>query len=143
MSDAVHVTSGVPQGSVLGPMLFLVYINDLPLQVTSTIGLFADDTYIYRQIKCKEDSLCLQKDLDALVQWEQEWSMKFHPDKCKILIITNKRKIINSEYKIHGKKLDIVEHAKYLGIDIDKKLLWKFHISGVAAKANQCRQFLQ
>ena len=71
ISSVPQVTSGVPQGSVLGPFLFLVYINYLPLVVSSTIGHFADDAYIYRVIKSKEDTIALQRDLDALVKWEQ------------------------------------------------------------------------
>ena len=121
ISSVVQVISGVPQGSVLGPMLFLVYTNDLPLVVSSTIGLFTDDTYIYRVIKTKEDTTDLQRDLDALVKWEQTWSMKFHSDKCKVLTITSKRKIIRFDYKIHNKFLEKVDHAKYLGVHIDKK----------------------
>ena len=71
ISSVAQVTSGVPQGSVLGPFLFLVYINDLPLVVSSTIGHFADDAYIYQAIKSKEDTIALQRDLDALGKWEQ------------------------------------------------------------------------
>ena len=70
MSSVAQVTSGVPHGSVLGPLLFLVYINDLPLVVSSTVGLFADDAYIYQVIKSKEDTTALQRDLDALVKWK-------------------------------------------------------------------------
>ena len=121
ISSVAQVISGVPQGSVLGPMLFLVYTNYLPLVVSSTIGLFTDDTYIYRVIKSKEDTTDLQRDLDALVNWEQTWSMKFHSDKCKVLTITSKRKIIRFDYKIHNKFLEKVDHAKYLGVHIDKK----------------------
>ena len=97
ISSVAQVISGVPQGSVLA------YINDWPLAVSSTIGLFADDAYIYRVIRSKEDTAALQRDLDTLGKWEQTWSMKFHPDRCKVLAITNKRKIIIFDYKIHNK----------------------------------------
>ena len=68
--------------------------------------------------------------------------MKFYPDKCKVLTITNNRKIIRSDYKIHNMCLEKVEHAKYLGVYIDKKLLWKYHVSSITTKANHCRHFL-
>ena len=69
--------------------------------------------------------------------------MKFHPNKCKVLTITNKRKIIIFDYKIRNKRLEKFEHAKYLGVQIDKKLLWKYHVSSITSKANHCRHFLQ
>ena len=142
-SSAAAVESGVPQGTVLGPLLFLAYINDMPEKVRSTIGLFADDGYIYRVIQHQQDSIELQKDLDALVEWEKAWSMEFHPDKCKVLRITNKRKIIDSKYIMHGTQLEVVDQEKYLGVILHKKLSWKPHINKITAKANQTRQFLQ
>ena len=69
--------------------------------------------------------------------------MKFYPDKCKVLVITNKRKIIVFDYKIHNKCLHKVDHAKYLGAHIDKKLLCKYHVSSITSKANHCTHFLQ
>ena len=94
-SSKAKVISGVPQGTVLGPLLFLIYINDLPDRVNSQIGFFADDSYVYKTINNTLDCLQLQKDLDALTKWENEWSMEFHPDKCKLLRITNKLTPIN------------------------------------------------
>ena len=143
ISSVAQITSGVPQGSVIGPLLFSVLINNLSLVVSSTSGLFTDDTYIYWVIKSKEDSTALQRDLDALVKWEQTWSIKFHPDKWKVLTITNKSKIFRFDYKIHNKCLEKVDHAKYLGVHIDKKLLWKFHVSSITSTTNHCRHFFQ
>ena len=81
------VTSGIPQGSVLGPLLFLIYINDLPKHVNSTIYMYADDTKIYREIREKHDQEILQKDLDSLKAWSDEWFLKFHPKKCYSITI--------------------------------------------------------
>ena len=69
--------SGVPQGTVLGPLLFLVYINDLPRGIQSDIRLFADDCIIYREIKSPEDQLKLQQDLNDVIAWEKKWEMSF------------------------------------------------------------------
>ena len=81
-SDSFPITSGVPQGSVLGPALFLLYINDLPDTIDSQVRLFADDTVLYRTIKSDTDHQRLQTDLDKLSDWAKAWDMQFHPDKC-------------------------------------------------------------
>ena len=78
-SDSVPVESGVPQGSVLAPSLFLLYINDLPKGLQSTARLFADDTACHKTITTKEDQQVIQRDLDKLSHWEETWKMQFHP----------------------------------------------------------------
>lgn len=83
-SSKIPVRSGVSQGSVLGPSLFLSYINDLPGRVSSNARLFADDTALDRKIETAEDSKILQSYLLELEKWEKEWDMKFHPDKCNV-----------------------------------------------------------
>ena len=80
-SDKVPVISGVPQGTVLGPLLYLLFINDLPNCMDSKARLFADDCIVYRNILSSQDCQELQHDLDKLAQWEQTWGMSFHPDK--------------------------------------------------------------
>ena len=69
------MTSGVPQGTVLGPLLFLIYINDIIENITSKLKLFADDCLLYRTITSEQDTMALQKDLDTLVQWASKWQM--------------------------------------------------------------------
>ena len=83
MSDWMSVTSGIPQGSVLGPLLFVIFINDLPESVTFNVFFFADDTKIYRVIKSDADQACLQADLNNLNEWSERWLLKFHPATCK------------------------------------------------------------
>ena len=142
-SSKINVGSGVPQGTVLGPMLFLVYINDLPEGIKSKLRLFADDSYLYRTINSAKDTVELQEDLNSLTKWEKQWSMEFNLDKCKVLRITNKLKPIEADYYMHNQKLQNVDEAKYLGLLIHKKLSWKSHVSKIIKKANQTRAFLQ
>ena len=97
-SDYVPVQSGVPQGSVLGPSLFLFYINDIPVGLDSTIRLFADDTIAYLAIKSNKDCTTLQNDLDKLGIWEFKWKMAFHPDKCNVLSISKSKNPIKFNY---------------------------------------------
>ena len=84
-SSLIDVVSGVPQGTVLGPLLFLLHINDLPSVVSSKVRLFADDCLIYRNIKNKEDQIALQKDLNLLENWGNTWGMRFNAAKCNIM----------------------------------------------------------
>ena len=86
----VPVTSGVPQGTVLGLLHFIVYINDLPKRVSSTVRLFADDCLLYCMIRDVTDTRTLQADLDRIQEWEAEWLMEFNPSnsKCKVITIS-------------------------------------------------------
>ena len=138
-SEAVSVDSGVPQGSVLGPGLFLFYVNDLQSRLTSKVRLFADDTIIYLTIANEDDASILQEDLNKLGQWENEWCMKFHPDKCNVLRVTNKTKKTEANYHLHGDTLELVTSAKYIGLTITNKLQWDQHINNITAKANKTR----
>ena len=138
-SDPKPVRSGVPQGTVLGPLFFLIYINDISKGLTegTKLKLFADDSLLYRTIKTPNDSAILQKDLDHLQLWEKKWKMEFHPGKCQLLRVTNKTtSSINSNYNIHGVNLEKTDTAKYLGVVIDSKLRWKKHYNEMTKKAS-------
>ena len=115
----------------------------MPSTVSSTIGLLSDDTYIYRSIRNIDDCKILQEDLQKMMLWEQSWSMEFHPDKCKFLRITNKRKVIKYRYLLHNVILKEVSNGKYLDVTMNTRLSWKKHVHGICGKANQTRQFLQ
>ena len=130
------VLSGVPQGSVIGPILFLVYINDLPKEVNATVRLFADDTIMYMAMSGSGDSTSLQQDLDRLTAWEEKWKMEFHPQKCGVLPITRSSSPQINRYQLHGHTLKTETDSKYLGITINSKLSWNNHIGNVCTKAN-------
>ena len=139
------VLSGVPQGTVLGPLFFLVYINDISKGLTegTKIRLFADDSLLYRTIKTPNDSAILQKDLNTLQNWERKWKMEFHPGKCQLLRVTNKIKPIISTYTIHDTPLSVTDSAKYLGVVIDSKLQWKTQYTDTIKKCNSTLAFLK
>ena len=98
-SSMVPVTSGVPQGSVLGPLLFLLYVNDLPEAVNCPVKLFADDTKLYSGIASESDALRMQADLDSLVQWSDSWQMPFNEDKCKVMHVGSANKAFSFHMK--------------------------------------------
>ena len=145
LSNPNPVLSGVPQGTVLGPLLFLIYINDIAdhLSPGSSLRLFADDSLLYRDIKTSEDSAILQKDLDSLQVWEKNNKMEFHPGKCQLIRLTNQRDPIQHVYNIHGIELDSFDSVKYLGVTIDSKLHWDVQCDNVFKKANGMLSFLE
>ena len=114
-SSLIDVVSGVPQGTVLGPVLFLIHINVLPSVVSSKVRLFADDCLIYINIKNKEDPITLQKDVILLENWDNTWGMHFNTAKCIIMRVsrTLDPKLFN--YSLTGQVLVEVMDAKYLG----------------------------
>ena len=100
-SDWAPVLSGVPQGTVLGPLLFSLYINDISSDIESAIKIFADDCVCYREIKDEEDTMKLQSDIDRLGSWAKKWGMRFQPVKCNMMQLTRKRiKKIHASYTL-------------------------------------------
>jgi len=143
MSPSAPVSSGVPQGSVLGPLLFLLYINDMPERVTSTSRLFADDSLVYRRIKTERDSAALQEDLRHLEEWEQDWQMAFNPSKCEVIRLTKKRRPIQTTYRLHGHNLALAPSGRYLGVTLSSSLSWNDHVNATTKKANSSLAFLR
>ena len=111
----VPVTSGVPQGSVLGLLLFLLHINDLPENIQSQVRLFADDTAVYLIVDDQNDSVILQNDLDTFQKWELTWDVKFNPSKCQVLHISRARQPILSQYTLYDEIFESDDCACYLG----------------------------
>ena len=142
-SEVAPVTSGVPQGSVVGPALFLVFINDLAETLTSQVRLFADDTVLFRQVSNVEQARLLQQDLDKLSVWEKKWQMAFHPKKCQVLRISRSRKPFIHTYNLHGETLESADEVKYLGLTISADIKWNSHVTNVSKKANSKLAFLR
>ena len=144
-SSEADVLSGVPQGTVLGPLLFLAFINDLLESTRNSDAKFlADDCLLYRHTASTNDAALLQQDLKALERWEETGQMPFHPAKCTVIrISTNRRQIINTSYQLHDHTLEVVDSSKYLGVTISEDLTWRKYIVDTATKANKTLGFVR
>ena len=140
MSREIPVDSGVPQDTVLGPLVFLCHINDLPTSVKSQVRLFEDDCLLYRKIQTFNDHILLQKDLTQLGKWANTWGMNFNTNKCHILSIKNKAQFF---YSLNNETLEYVTTNPYLGITISNDLKWHSHISTINKQANSTLGFLR
>jgi hypothetical protein len=134
ISAEISVTSGVPQGSVIGPLLFIIYINDLAKDMQSKVRLFADDCVIYSKIKGDRDVILLQKDLDAGQRWMTNNKMSLNLDKCEVVTFTTKSKQRDTIYEIADQRLPLKAGYKYLGVWLDKKLDWSKHVDQIISK---------
>ena len=143
-SHWMDVLSGIPQGSVLGPLLFVIYINDLPevCDRLCNLFLFADDAKLFKHINNDNDSAVLQECCHKLYSWSENWLMKLNIDKCKILTIARPRSAIEHTYGFNVNNVDFVElekvtNMKDLGVIIDNELSFKEHIHEKVNKAFQ------
>ena len=136
-SIAGAVISGIPQGTVLGPLLFVIYINDILDDINSEGLLFADDAKIFRTISCKDDSLLLQEDIGKLEAWSDLWLLRFHPDKCHLLTLGKFENIMYCHrYRVNGHEIDHTFEEKDLGVVMDAELSFEEHIVQKVKKAN-------
>ncbi|CAB4020537.1 Hypothetical predicted protein [Paramuricea clavata] len=138
-SRYLPVTSGVPQGSIVGPLLFVIFINDLPdiIQEQTRTGLFADDTKLYRSVKSPSDCESLQHDISNLNNWSHNSNMKFNASKCKVLTITRKKSPVITDYRLGNVILHRAHQEKDLGIIVKSNLSWDSHIFSIVSKANK------
>ena len=131
--SSVH--SGIPQGSVLGPLLFVIYINDLPVNIKSHLFMFADDTKVFRQIKNENDHKQLQEDLTEMEDWSNKWLLRFHPEKCKVMNVSRKKSPNKRIYNMTNSQnnniveLEQTEVEKDLGLNIDNSLTFEYHLN--------------
>ena len=139
------IKAGVPQGSVLGPLLFLIYINDITFVTeNSEVRLFADDTILYLFVDNPvANAYALNKDLEHINNWATEWLINFSPPKTKTMVITRKRRKIHyPPLSMNGTVLQDVQSHKHLGVTFSNNLLWDEHVEDLSVKANQCLDVL-
>ena len=141
-SEYVCIESGVPQGSVLGPLLFLVYINDLENNIKSNIKFFADDTMLFSTVKDPVVSASnLNHDLDLIHQWAHQWKMEFNPDPSKqateVLFSCKKVKPNHPQLTFHGTIVTKINDQKHLGLTLDSKLYFEKHVNEKIVKAKK------
>ena len=135
LSDWAEVLSGVPQGSVLGPLLFLIYINDLESGIDNWILKFADDTKIFSQITNDNDRKVLQEDLSKLISWSEKWQMLFNNSKCKVMHVGKSQK--QYAYYMNSQQLEEVTQEKDLGIIISNDLKVSQQCQAATSKATR------
>ena len=138
-SEWRNITSGIPQGSVLGPILFLIFINDMPKVIQCLVKFFADDARLYQIIKCSQDINELQGDIGNSKDWSIIWKMLFNIKKCKHLhlgsITTDGRYFMPSD--TGNVMIEKVEEEKDLGVTIDSKLNFRQHIASKVSIVNR------
>lgn len=133
---------GVPQGSVLGPLLFIIFINDLSGRLKCDRLLYADDLKLYTVSRTDHDTLALQSDLCTLNTWCDTNGLRLNTDKCKSIIFSNRRTPSTARYMIGGQELERVESIRDLGVNFDTKLKFDVHIDGIVRKANKMLGFI-
>jgi hypothetical protein len=133
------VTSGVPQGSILGPVLFVLFINDLPdiLPYEKMAALYAHDTKVYNPIRSIADCEKVQQALTNLECWRRDNNLGFNSSKCKVLTITRKKSPLTYAYQMNSKAVSRVENEKDLGVCVNNNLSWNDHIFTITAKGNK------
>ena len=134
-SEWQPVISGIPQGSVLGPTLFILYVNDLPSKVNSSIRLFADDTKLFGKVCNDTDHSAVNTDLQALEDWSKRWQLPFNTSKCSVLHLGSRNP--ERQYIMAGATLNAVTEEKDLGIVIDQGLKFHSQAAKASSKANQ------
>jgi hypothetical protein len=128
--------AGVPQGSVLAPVLYNLYINDAPVAPGTHLALLADDTCIYATEKHERRvTNKLQHGLTAVGSWCRHWNIKINEGKTQAIYFSRRRRMPEDELQLNGRNIPFVNNAKYLGVIFDRRMTWRLHIESTAAKA--------
>ena len=135
MSDFVHVLSGVPEGSVLGPLVF--NINDLHLHLRSKIFQYADETFLFRVINDDSHVQFLRKDLATLHWWSENNALQLNPQKCQVMCISRRKNKQSPEYFVSNTRLSTATSLRLLGVQISSDLTWNEQVSSVTKKCNK------
>lgn len=134
-SPSAPVQSGIPQGSILGPLFFLVFINDIIRDIPVKIRLFADDCVLYQEVNACSDQILLNNSLSKIQDWCAKWQMNINPKKTVAMTITRSRDPLKFQYNLGNHSLSFVSQYKYLGLVITSDLRWNEHISYIEKKA--------
>ena len=134
-SNWCSIESGVPQGSVLAPVMFVVYINDMVSGTNSYVNLFADDAKLLKRVEGQEDCEILQRDLDKILRWSKKWEMEFNTKKCKVMEFGISAKRPTSDYFMGNEKINKTKEEKDLGVTIHDDLSPEKHINKITGEA--------
>ncbi len=146
VSTHVKVTSGIPQGSILGPLLFIIDTNDLQHCISpgTSMYMYADDTAIFRPVINQVDAYALQSVLNNIISWSNKNGIILNPSKCALLPISRRRQnVFLYDYNILDEHVSITRDHKYLGITIQSDLKWQTHIITICSKATQTLGFIK
>ena len=133
-SSWLKVTSGVPQGSVLGPIMFGIYVNDLIDGIDSHINLFADDTKLMRKVQNDDDCKVLQRDIEKISEWSRTWKMEFNVKKCKVVEFGKSKRRVHYDYKMGEETLKKTKEEVDLGVTITENLTSDKHIDKITSE---------
>ncbi len=139
-SNWTPVTNGVPQGFVLGPVMFIIYINDIDVGLNNFISKFADDAKLGNSLITDRDRMSLQEDLRKISEWSQRWEMPLNVNMCQILQVGTRNQ--KYDYEMNGTKLESVQSVKDLGATITPSLKFSQQCKDAAGKANRMLGFI-
>lgn len=136
LSSIHHTAAGVPQGSVLGPILYCLYMSDIPTSEQTSVLMYADDTTIYHTSHSPSNAVTtLQNHINLLLEWYKMWRILINPEKCQAILFTKCRKRPRENIRINNQEIPFTDSIKYLGIYLDKSLLFHKHIENTKAKS--------